>query len=82
MVTKGFFFDPVRWQIVTFFPYWYWCDDACVPAGETAPPIDAARANPTAVALAASPTRILRRAMRRLISCRTSSMARPSGRTR
>ena len=72
MVTNGCFFDPVLWQIVTFLPYWYWCDESGYePAARTAPPIDAARANPTAVALAASPMRIPRRAMRPRISCRT-----------
>jgi hypothetical protein len=49
IVTDGFFFECVRWQIVTFFGY---CEaTGGLPAGETAPPIDAS-APPASTAIA------------------------------
>jgi hypothetical protein len=34
IVTVGFDFDPVWWQIVTFFSYWYCCAAASLEFGD------------------------------------------------
>jgi hypothetical protein len=83
IVRNGFFFEPVRWQIVTFFSY---CDaEAGALAGETAAPTDPSPATAKAATIPATTPTVVPRLKRSLIVLGTSwsfaacRMLRPGG---